>query len=93
MLAILSKSSTVMLPVVLGLCWWWKDGGGAGAIALVAGAIFHGIGGRERVDDLGTEVRESCAGRRVVANLAAAGRDRRQGCLVLPLEARRGRIR
>jgi tetratricopeptide (TPR) repeat protein len=22
-LAILSKSSTVMLPVVLGLCWWW----------------------------------------------------------------------
>ena len=26
MLAILSKASTVMLPVVLGLCWWWKDG-------------------------------------------------------------------
>jgi len=25
-LAILSKTSTVMLPVVLGLCWWWKDG-------------------------------------------------------------------
>jgi protein O-mannosyl-transferase len=25
-LAILSKSSTVMLPVVLGLCWWWVDG-------------------------------------------------------------------
>ena len=25
-LAILSKSSTVMLPVVLGLCWWWIDG-------------------------------------------------------------------
>jgi tetratricopeptide (TPR) repeat protein len=25
-LAILSKSSTVMLPVVLGLCWWWMDG-------------------------------------------------------------------
>ena len=25
-LAILSKSSTVMLPVVLGLCWWWLDG-------------------------------------------------------------------
>ena len=24
-LAILSKASTVMLPVVLGLCWWWKD--------------------------------------------------------------------
>ena len=24
--AILSKSSTVMLPVVLGLCWWWIDG-------------------------------------------------------------------
>jgi protein O-mannosyl-transferase len=24
-LAILSKSSTVMLPVVLGLCWWWQD--------------------------------------------------------------------
>ena len=24
--AILSKSSTVMLPVVLGLCWWWMDG-------------------------------------------------------------------
>jgi Flp pilus assembly protein TadD len=24
-LAILSKSSTVMLPVVLGLCWWWMD--------------------------------------------------------------------
>jgi protein O-mannosyl-transferase len=24
--AILSKTSTVMLPVVLGLCWWWKDG-------------------------------------------------------------------
>ena len=23
--AISSKSSTVMLPVVLGLCWWWKD--------------------------------------------------------------------
>jgi hypothetical protein len=23
--AILSKSSTVMLPVVLGLCWWWDD--------------------------------------------------------------------
>jgi len=23
--AILSKTSTVMLPVVLGLCWWWKD--------------------------------------------------------------------
>lgn len=23
-LAILSKSSTVMLPVVLGLCWWWQ---------------------------------------------------------------------
>ena len=22
--AILSKSSTVMLPVVLGLCWWWR---------------------------------------------------------------------
>ncbi|MFL6519262.1 MAG: tetratricopeptide repeat protein [Chthoniobacterales bacterium] len=26
LLAILSKSSTVMLPVVLGLCWWWMDG-------------------------------------------------------------------
>jgi len=25
-LAILSKSSTVMLPVVFGLCWWWMDG-------------------------------------------------------------------
>ena len=25
-LAILSKSSTVMLPVILGLCWWWMDG-------------------------------------------------------------------
>jgi protein O-mannosyl-transferase len=25
-LAILSKSSTVMLPVVLGLCLWWMDG-------------------------------------------------------------------
>lgn len=25
-LAILSKSSTVMLPVVLGLCWWWITG-------------------------------------------------------------------
>jgi len=24
-LAILSKSSTVMLPIVLALCWWWKD--------------------------------------------------------------------
>ena len=24
--AILSKSSTVMLPVVLGLCWWWTKG-------------------------------------------------------------------
>lgn len=24
--AILSKSSTVMLPVILGLCWWWMDG-------------------------------------------------------------------
>lgn len=24
-LAILSKSSTVMLPVILGLCWWWKE--------------------------------------------------------------------
>jgi protein O-mannosyl-transferase len=24
--AILSKSSTVMLPVVLGFCWWWMDG-------------------------------------------------------------------
>jgi tetratricopeptide (TPR) repeat protein len=24
-LAILSKSSTVVLPVVLGLCWWWLD--------------------------------------------------------------------
>jgi tetratricopeptide (TPR) repeat protein len=24
-LAVLSKASTVMLPVVLGLCWWWKD--------------------------------------------------------------------
>lgn len=24
--AILSKSSTVMLPVVLGLCLWWRDG-------------------------------------------------------------------
>lgn len=23
--AVLSKSSTVMLPVVLGLCWWWED--------------------------------------------------------------------
>ena len=26
MLAILSKASTVMLPVVLGLIWWWSDG-------------------------------------------------------------------
>ena len=25
-LAILSKSSTVMLPIVLGLCWWWMEG-------------------------------------------------------------------
>jgi tetratricopeptide (TPR) repeat protein len=25
-LAILSKASTVMLPVVLGLCWWWTIG-------------------------------------------------------------------
>jgi tetratricopeptide (TPR) repeat protein len=25
-LAILSKASTVMLPVVFGLCWWWMDG-------------------------------------------------------------------
>jgi tetratricopeptide (TPR) repeat protein len=25
-LAVLSKASTVMLPVVLGLCWWWMDG-------------------------------------------------------------------
>jgi tetratricopeptide (TPR) repeat protein len=25
-LAILSKASTVMLPVVLGLCWWWMEG-------------------------------------------------------------------
>jgi len=25
-LAILSKSSTVMLPVVLALCWWWMEG-------------------------------------------------------------------
>jgi tetratricopeptide (TPR) repeat protein len=25
-LAILSKASTVMLPVVLGLIWWWNDG-------------------------------------------------------------------
>jgi tetratricopeptide (TPR) repeat protein len=24
-LAILSKASTVMLPVVIGLCWWWKE--------------------------------------------------------------------
>jgi Tfp pilus assembly protein PilF len=24
-LAILSKSSTVMLPVALGLCWWWME--------------------------------------------------------------------
>ncbi len=24
-LAILSKASTVMLPVVLALCWWWKE--------------------------------------------------------------------
>jgi protein O-mannosyl-transferase len=23
--AILTKSSTVMLPVVLGLCWWWQE--------------------------------------------------------------------
>lgn len=27
LLAILSKSSTVMLPIVLGLCVWWMDGG------------------------------------------------------------------
>ena len=26
LLAILSKPSTVMLPVVLGLCWWWQTG-------------------------------------------------------------------
>ena len=26
LLAILSKASTVMLPVVLGLCWWWMEG-------------------------------------------------------------------
>jgi tetratricopeptide (TPR) repeat protein len=26
-LAILSKASTVVLPLVLGLCWWWHDAG------------------------------------------------------------------
>ncbi|HUB67069.1 MAG TPA: tetratricopeptide repeat protein [Candidatus Methylacidiphilales bacterium] len=26
LLAILSKPSTVILPAVLGLCWWWKGG-------------------------------------------------------------------
>lgn len=26
LLAILSKTSTVMLPVILALCWWWKEG-------------------------------------------------------------------
>ena len=25
-LAVLSKTSTVMLPIILGLCWWWKAG-------------------------------------------------------------------
>jgi len=27
LLAILSKPSTVMLPVILALCWWWRAGG------------------------------------------------------------------
>lgn len=30
--AILSKSSTVMLPVVLGMCWWWMGNEGCGPL-------------------------------------------------------------
>jgi hypothetical protein len=75
-LAILSKSSTVMLPVVLGLCWWWMDGRWrmrnipwlAPFFMISAGASFWTIWEQKYANHaLGAEWSQSTAQRAIVA--------------------------
>jgi len=80
-LAILSKSSTVMLPVVLALCWWWMDGGWRwrNTILLVPFLTVSAVAAAWTVWQ---QKYASTPSSGVDAILARTGRDRRQGRLV-----------